>query len=147
MAEDCCSTRKHSSAGMSVRLTRERSGVRAPLLPFLVTIQSDGKVLDSYFLIKSKEYKSNERKRKKTGNFTAGIQYPFRIWDRNLWQGKLSFCGFSGEVRQQVVADPAARTYRIRRLSLSVVFHFCGEPLLYRSGASDRRRAFDEGDL
>ena len=41
--------RKHSSAGMSVRLTRERSGVRAPLLPFLVTIQSDGKVLDSYF--------------------------------------------------------------------------------------------------
>lgn len=25
---------KHSSAGMSVRLTRERSGVRAPLLPF-----------------------------------------------------------------------------------------------------------------
>lgn len=40
---------KHSSAGMSVRLTRERSGVRAPLLPFLVTIQSDGKVLDSYF--------------------------------------------------------------------------------------------------
>ena len=84
---------------------------------------------------------------RKQGNFTAGIQYPFRIWDRNLWQGKLSFCGFSGEVRQQVVADPAARTYRIRRLSLSVVFHFCGEPLLYRSGVSDRRRAFDEGDL
>ena len=26
--------RKHSSAGMSVRLTRERSWVRAPLLPF-----------------------------------------------------------------------------------------------------------------
>ena len=24
---------------------------------------------------------------------------------------------------------------------------FCGEPLLYRSGDSDRRRAFDEGDL
>ena len=38
MAEDCCSTRKHSSAGMSVRLTRERSGVRAPLLPFFVAI-------------------------------------------------------------------------------------------------------------
>ena len=30
--------RKHSSAGMSVRLTRERSGVRAPLLPFFVAI-------------------------------------------------------------------------------------------------------------
>ena len=27
---------KHSSAGMSVRLTRERSGVRASLLPFLL---------------------------------------------------------------------------------------------------------------
>ena len=31
---------KHSSAGMSVRLTRERSGVRAPLLPLEITIQS-----------------------------------------------------------------------------------------------------------
>ena len=32
--------RKHSSAGMSVRLTRERSWVRAPLLPLIKTLKT-----------------------------------------------------------------------------------------------------------
>ena len=33
-------SRKHSSAGMSVRLTRERSWVRAPLLPLIKTLKT-----------------------------------------------------------------------------------------------------------
>ena len=73
----------------------------------------------------------------------------FSVEATRFMSGKfpLMIFGLPGAGGAVLLADTAHGTYRLRRFSVSVLFHLCGESLLHRSGGFDCQRMAEAGGL